>query len=100
MSTPGGTNPSQTKMPTTRTEPETLRTNDVLARLNVSRSSLHRRRQNGTFPKPSQLSKHAVGWRRADIDAWLADRPAQPIRRWRGRAPPRRHPAASRDPAR
>lgn len=87
-------------MPTTRTEPETLRTNDVLARLNVSRSSLHRRRQNGTFPKPFQLGKHAVGWRRADIDAWLADRPAQPIRRWRGRAPPRRHPAASRDPAR
>ena len=29
-------------MPTTRTEPETLRTNDVPARLNVSRSSLHR----------------------------------------------------------
>ena len=50
-------------MPTTRTEPETLRTNDVLARLNVSRSSLHRRRQNGTFPKPFQLGKHAVGWR-------------------------------------
>ena len=62
-------------MPTTRTEPEILRTNDVLARLNVSRSSLHRRRQNGTFPKPFQLGKHAVGWRRADIDAWLADRP-------------------------
>ena len=64
-------------MPTTRTEPEIRRTNDVLARLNVSRSSLHRRRQNGTFPKPFQLGKHAVGWRRAAIDAWLADRPGE-----------------------
>lgn len=38
-------------------------------------STIWRMRQRGEFPEPVQLSPNRVGWRRADIDAWLAARP-------------------------
>ena len=63
-------------MSTTRTEPEIIRTNAVIDMISVSRSTLHRLRRAGEFPAAIQLSANAVGWRRSDIDAWLADRPA------------------------
>ena len=59
-----------------RMETQILRTNDVLARLNVSRSSLVRWRANGTFPQPVKLGPHAVGWRAETVERWLDERAA------------------------
>ncbi|MCY4666110.1 MAG: AlpA family phage regulatory protein [Acidimicrobiaceae bacterium] len=55
---------------------EILRVNDVTAMLNVSRRTLARWRETGRFPEALQLGPNCVGWRRADIDAWLDSRPA------------------------
>ena len=53
-----------------------LRVNDILAQLNISRSTLCRWRRDGTFPAARQIGPSVVGWPRSDVDAWLADRPA------------------------
>ena len=63
-------------MTTTRTEPEILRTNDVLDKISVSKSTLHRLRRRGEFPAAIRLAPNAIAWRREDINEWLAARPA------------------------
>lgn len=52
-----------------------LRRPDVEARVGLSRATIYAKMADGTFPKPIRLSERAVGWRSADIDAWLAARP-------------------------
>jgi prophage regulatory protein len=45
-------------------------------RLNsLSRASIYRGIAAGTFPKPIRLTPggHRVGWREADVEAWLND---------------------------
>ena len=55
-----------------------LREPEVLALIGLSRTSLWRRRQAGDFPAPVRLGgrgSRAVGWRRADVERWLAELP-------------------------
>ena len=55
-----------------------LREPEVLALIGLSRTSLWRRRQAGDFPAPVRLGgqgSRAVGWRREDVERWLATRP-------------------------
>ena len=55
-----------------------LRTRDVLALLGISRTILWRRVQSGDFPVPVRLGgegSRAVGWRREDVEGWLAALP-------------------------
>jgi prophage regulatory protein len=40
----------------------------------LSRSTLYAMMADGSFPKPVKLGKRAVGWREADIIAWLESR--------------------------
>ena len=54
---------------------EILRVKDVMRSLGVGRTSLWRWRQQGKFPAPLQLGDRAIGWRRADLETWLANRP-------------------------
>lgn len=51
-----------------------LRLPAVTQLVGLSRSSIYLLIQNGRFPKPVQLSLRAVGWRHADIEAWLESR--------------------------
>lgn len=51
-----------------------LRRQDVEAFVGLSRSTLYAMMAEGTFPKPIKLGKRAVGWREADIAAWLESR--------------------------
>lgn len=51
------------------------REKDVLALLGVSKATLWRWRREGVFPHPIQLGPNTVGWRRGDVDEWLASRP-------------------------
>lgn len=48
-----------------------LRTNEVLKLIPVSRMTLTRWRKEGKFPEPIALGPNAVGWREADVEAWI-----------------------------
>lgn len=48
-----------------------LRCKDVMALTGLSRSTLYAMMSEGTFPASVKLSKRAVGWRAAVIQAWL-----------------------------
>lgn len=48
-----------------------LRINTVLARTGLSRPTIYRKMQNGTFLKNVQISTRCAGSRESAIDAWL-----------------------------
>lgn len=50
-----------------------LRRKQVEFETGLSRSSIYQRIKDKTFPAAIQLGPRAVGWRRGDIDAFLAD---------------------------
>ncbi|MDI3465641.1 MAG: hypothetical protein OJF50_004462 [Nitrospira sp.] len=57
--------------------PEIIRIKHVQRRLSLSRSAIYSLMDAGEFPPPIQLSRRAIGWRQADIDAWLKSRTRQ-----------------------
>ena len=48
-----------------------LRRPDVQAVTGLSRSTIYKWMNEGSFPKPVKLGPRAVGWREADINDWL-----------------------------
>jgi prophage regulatory protein len=48
-----------------------IRIKAVLERTGLSRSTMYRKMQNGTFPKNLQISTRCAGWRESAINAWL-----------------------------
>jgi len=48
-----------------------LRIEAVLARTGLSRSTLYRKIQDGTFPRQVHISTRCAGWRESAISAWL-----------------------------
>ena len=63
-------------MPATpQPERQILRVADLVALLNVSRTTIWRQRQEGEFPQPIRLSANAIGWPAHVIYEWLAERP-------------------------
>jgi len=56
-------------------EEEILRAEDVAVLLNISTTTLFRWQRLGRFPKGTPYGGFkTVGWSRATVDAWLADR--------------------------
>ena len=53
---------------------EILRKPRVLALIGMGNTWLHKSIKRGDFPAPVKLGARAVGWRRADVEAWLASR--------------------------
>lgn len=51
-----------------------LRLPSVLHVTALSRSTIYAMIAEGDFPKPLKLGKRAVGWREADVAAWLDER--------------------------
>jgi len=51
-----------------------VRIGDVCAATKLSRSTIWRLERDGRFPRRVKLSIRAVGWRAADIEAWLKTR--------------------------
>ena len=45
-----------------------LRIGTVLQRTGLSRSTLYRKIQDGTFPRQVQISVHGAGWRESAIN--------------------------------
>ena len=55
----------------TETASRILRLRTVLDRTGLSRSTLYRKIERGTFPAQVRISERCIGWREADIDRWL-----------------------------
>ena len=56
-------------------EPRILRRREVERLTSLSKSTLYRlARGHSSFPSPIQLGPRAVGWRKEEIDEWLATR--------------------------
>ena len=52
-----------------------LRLREVLRITGLSRSSVYRLADAGTFPARVQIAPRAVGWREEEVLRWLEDRP-------------------------
>ena len=48
-----------------------LRINAVLDRTGLSRSTLYRKIQSGTFPKQVKIAARCAGWRESAVNAWM-----------------------------
>jgi prophage regulatory protein len=55
----------------TETPDRILRLKTVLARTGLSRSTMYRKMENGTFPRNVQISTRCVGWRDSAVAEWL-----------------------------
>ena len=54
---------------------EVLSPRAAAAFLGLHVTTLWRMRRAGDFPAPIELSIQRIGWRRADLERWLASRP-------------------------
>ena len=48
-----------------------IRLKAVLKRTGLSRSTMYRKVEQGTFPKQVRISERCVGWRESAVEAWL-----------------------------
>lgn len=55
----------------TETPDRILRLNAVLDRTGLSRSTLYRKVQTGTFPAQVRIATRCTGWRESAISAWM-----------------------------
>jgi prophage regulatory protein len=66
-----------------------LRLGSLLERTDLSRSTLYRKIQAGSFPAEIRISERCIGWRESDIERWLSN-PRSYSRTDGGRGPGRR----------
>lgn len=62
------------QIPHKSNKPILLRMPAVISRVGLSKSSIYNGIKDKTFPAPLRLSRRAVCWNSADIDAWIAER--------------------------
>lgn len=53
-----------------------LRTEQVLEKLGISRSTLYRLEASGELPSRRRIAANSVGWIEAELDEFIATRPA------------------------
>ena len=58
------------------TSDKILRMRTVLERTGLSRSTVYRKVQDGTFPPKVKISEHCCGWRESEINRWMANPPS------------------------
>lgn len=58
---------------TTQTQDRILRLNAVLDRTGLSRATLYRKVQAGTFPRQVRIATRCMGWRESAINNWLSN---------------------------
>lgn len=56
---------------TTDSNDRILRIGTVLDRTGLSRSTLYRKIENGTFPRQVRISTRCAGWRESAVNAWI-----------------------------
>lgn len=52
-----------------------LRRPEVERQTGLSRTSIYRQMDEGTFPRPQRIGRRAVAWCEAAIEKWKAERP-------------------------
>ncbi len=52
-----------------------LKLREVMNRTSLGSSTIYRRMDAGTFPKPRQLSQSCVRWLESDINRWMSELP-------------------------
>ena len=57
----------------TDTQDRILRLQTVLERTGLSRSTLYRKVDQGTFPAQVQIAARCVGWRESAVNAWMSN---------------------------
>ncbi len=57
-------------MTTTSTD-RILRLNAVLDRTGLSRATLYRKIQDGTFPRQVRIAERCTGWRESAVNEWM-----------------------------
>jgi prophage regulatory protein len=57
----------------TETASRILRLRAVLDRTGLSRSTLYRKVERGTFPMQVRISERCIGWRESDVERWLSN---------------------------
>lgn len=55
----------------TKTPDRILRLKSVLNRTGLSRTTMYRKIQDGTFPRQLKISINGAGWRESAIDRWI-----------------------------
>jgi prophage regulatory protein len=50
-----------------------IRLKTVLDRTGLSRSTLYRKINEGTFPPQLKISVHGAGWHESSVNQWIAD---------------------------
>lgn len=55
-----------------------LTTQDLIALVRLSRTSIYRMTRQGRFPPPCSLGNGHIRWREDDVRAWMAALPTQP----------------------
>lgn len=58
---------------TTETPDRILRLNAVLDGTGLSRSTLYRKMQAGTFPRQIRIAVRCAGWRESVVNDWMKD---------------------------
>ena len=58
---------------------EILSKKQTLKAVGLSDSTVGRQEQRGEFPQRIQISRNRVGWRRSQIEQWLAERTRGPL---------------------
>jgi prophage regulatory protein len=61
----------------TNTTQKIVRMDELITILGLSRATVNRYRKAGNFPKPIELGPHSIGFKREEIDAWIASRPTK-----------------------
>ena len=56
---------------TTEVPDRILRINTVLERTGLTRSTLYRKINDGTFPRQVAISSRCAGWRESAVNAWM-----------------------------
>ena len=61
----------QEQLMTSDTPDRILRIKTVLERTGLSRSTLYRKIEQGTFPKQVRIASRCAGWRESSVNEWL-----------------------------
>ena len=56
-------------------EDRLLRRDEVERRCGLAATTIYRKMQDGSFPKPIKVGARAVRWPESEIEDWLAGRP-------------------------
>lgn len=54
-------------------EIKVLKSHDLVDLLGISRVTLHKKINDGTFPRPFKLGKRLNGWLLSDVEAWIKE---------------------------